>query len=872
MTPERWKDVRRILEEALERPDDGRRAFVASATAEDPDLLAEVTRLLDAEERASDFLETPAAATLAPALLSEETDPPGTRRIGPYVLNEKIGQGGMGRVYRAVRREGDFQRQVALKIVNRGMNTEFILRRFRNERQILAGLDHPAIAHLYDGGTTEDGLPYFAMEYIEGKDLLAWCDLHRLPTTGRLGIFLQVCAAVSYAHRNLVVHRDLKPSNILVTAEGAPKLLDFGLAKILNSEVSSRTADVTAMGTRLLTPEYASPEQIRGEKITTASDLYSLGVLLYELLSGHRPYILKTREPGEIARAVCEEEPERPSAAVSRVETIPAADGEPADTLTPETVSATREGDPVRLRKRLGGDLDNIVLMCLRKEPERRYGSVELLAEDIRRHLDGRTVRARKDTLGYRTAKFVRRHGVYVAAGTLAAASLVAGLGVSLHQTRIARVERARAERRFQQVRKLANTFLFDVHDAIAELPGSTKARALLVKEGLAYLDSLAQESGDDRKLKAELAAAYLRVAEVQSSVGAANEGDSASAFANYRTAVGMREDLANDDTPEPGESEALADAQIRFAGFLAKTGSFPEAAAWGRKAVVNREAIFAREPSNLLAEANLGSTQQRLAWSVSASGDLDEARRLLEGSVAHLENAARGGRGEAWILQSLGFTYHDLGETWERAGDYRQALESYDKARLATENVLVSDRLNTRARLRLASTLADMGFCRRKLGEMQAALVLLRDALPIAETLAAEDARNVQAKSVLGMTNILLGETLVPAGRPQEALGHDGAAAMIFEAIVASDPMNAWARTQIGRAYLATGDALSAVSRERRSPEERKRACSFFRRSVQAFSLLRSEGRLPGIEKPLLDEAEQKLRACDSAAVRKES
>ena len=867
MTPERWRKVREIFEEALEYEGEGRASFVDAAAAGDTALAAEVLRLLASEEIAADFLETPAVAAVVPRRLAEETDPPGTQRVGPYVLHEKIGQGGMGRVYRAVRWDEAYQRQVALKIVNRGMNTEFILRRFRNERQILAGLDHPNIARLYDGGTTGDGLPYFAMEYIEGKDLIAWCDARRLPVTRRLELFLDVCSAVAYAHRNLVVHRDLKPGNVLVTAEGVPKLLDFGLAKVLNADVSSRVADVTAMNTRLLTPEYASPEQIRGEKITTASDIYSLGVILYELLTGHRPYQLRTRDPAEIARAVCEQEPERPSAAVRRVEKAPGLEGDEPVSLTPESVSATREGDPARLAKRLAGDLDNIVLVCLRKEAERRYGSVELLAEDIRRHLDGRPVRARKDTFGYRAGKFVRRNKVTVAAVILVAASLVAGLGVSLRQTRIARAERARAERRFQQVRKLANTFLFDIHDAIADLPGATKARSLLVKEGLSYLDSLAQEAGDDRKLKAELAAAYLRVAEVQSSVGAANEGDSASAFGSYRKALALREDLAKDSAADAAGDD-LADAQIRFSGFLAKVGDLPGAIAWGQKAVANREAIRERDPSDLLAAARLGSTQQRLAWAISESGAPTQARLLLESSAAHLEKASRSPQSEPWMRHALGFTYADLAETWERTGDYRRALEMYEKSRVATESILVSEPLNTRARLRLAFTLGDMAFCRRMLGETTQSFAILERALPLAETLAAEDARNAQAKAALGMTRLLVGETTVTAGRPAEAVGHLGAAATIFEAMVAEDPMNAWARTQLGRVYLVTGDAWSATSRGRgKSPAESARACSFFRRSFDIFSQLKSEGRLPGIEAPLLDDAEKKQQACGAVA-----
>ena len=653
-----------------------------------------------------------------------------------------------------------------------------------------------------------------------------------------------------------------------MTDSGTPKLLDFGLAKVLNAGVTARTADLTGMDGRLLTPEYASPEQVRGDRITTASDIYSLGVILYELLTGRRPYRLKSREPGEIARAVCEQEPERPSAAVLRVEDPPSSDEEGPPRLTPEDASARRDSDPARLQRSLRGDLDNIVLMCLRKEPERRYASVESLAEDLLRHLEGRPVRARGATFTYRTGKFVRRNRVAVAAGALVAAALVVSLGVSLRQTRVARAERALAERRFQQVRKLARTFLFDVHDAVAELPGSTKARSLLVNEGLAYLDSLARETAGDRELKAELAAAYMRVAEVQGGVGVANEGDSGSALASLKKAVALREGLAAAYAREPGVKDDLAESQIRMSGVLAKTGNLVESIAWGRKAVANREAVLALNASDLVAEARLGATQQRLAWSISASGAPLEARALLDRAVAHLERAARAPAAPGWILQALGYAYHDLAETWERTSDYGQALATYEKARHLTEGILAADPLNTRARLRLVFTLGDISFAHRMLGETPRALAALERALPLAEQLAAEDARNAQAKSALGMTRLLFGETLVVSGAAREALGQLGAAATIFEALIAGDPMNAWARTQLGRVYLHTGKAWDAQrGRGARSAGDAGRACSYFRRSAEALSQLEAEGSLPGIEKPLVEEAQTRRRACDGGS-----
>ncbi len=435
MDPERWERIKQLFQSVLGRDPSDRSAFLAEACASDPDLRREVETLISSHEQAGGFLEEPALAA-EPELLLEENALPqsaeeGSRlsvgqQVGPYRLTAEIGRGGMGAVYLAERADGQYRKKVAIKLVKRGMDTEAILRRFRKERQILAGLDHPNIARFLDGGTTEEGLPYFVMEYIQGKSFFEYCDVEKLPVSERLKLFRSVCSAVQHAHNCQIVHRDLKPSNILVTAEGIPKLLDFGIAKLLSPEPFSQTAELTATGFHLMTPDYASPEQVRGEEITTATDVYSLGVVLYELLTGHRPYRLKAHGPQEIAKAICEEEPEMPSSAVSRIEEVPAPDGTSPDRLTSESVAQTREGNPAKLRRRLAGDLDNIVLKAIRKEPYRRYQSVEQLSEDIRRHLEGLPVIARKDTLGYRTVKLIRRRKARLATAALVLLTILA--------------------------------------------------------------------------------------------------------------------------------------------------------------------------------------------------------------------------------------------------------------------------------------------------------------------------------------------------------------------------------------------------------------------------------------------------------------
>jgi serine/threonine protein kinase len=452
MTPERWQKVNELFYVALERGAGERRDFLAEACGEDEALSEEVESLVAAHERAGGFIQTPAFADAVQLLAGHEERPTTGRQVGAYRIIEEIGHGGMGAVYLAERADEQYKKRVAIKLIKRGMDTESVLKRFRNERQILANFDHPNIARLLDGGTTEDGLPYFVMEYIEGRSVDEYCDAHNLSITERLNLFRQICSAVSYAHRHLVIHRDIKPSNILVTVEGVPKLLDFGIAKILQSGASAETI-TTATGLRLMTPEYASPEQVGGAQVTIVSDVYSLGVVLYELLSGHSPYRFKSRSPQDIAQTIGETEPEKPSTVIDRVEETTDGQRSPV-TLTPEGVSGTREGSPERLRRRLRGDLDNIVLTAMRKEPQRRYVSAEQFSEDIRRHLAGLLVLARRDALAHRAAKFVRRNKAAVTAAALISLTLLGGIVAITWQAHrfgvrgtTAEAEQARADR-----------------------------------------------------------------------------------------------------------------------------------------------------------------------------------------------------------------------------------------------------------------------------------------------------------------------------------------------------------------------------------------------------------------------------------------
>jgi serine/threonine protein kinase len=482
LTPERWGLIRQIFDGALERPDVDRAAYLRVVCARDDELRREVESLLSSHAAAGDFLDKPAAhvSGMTHTLVSSGVEvpeyPPGYR-VGPYQLEKCIGRGGMGSVWLAARFDNEFKKRVAIKLVKRGMDTQEILRRFRLERQVLAGLTHPNIAALIDGGSTPDGLPYLVMEYVEGIRIDHYCEKRKSAITERLKLFRDVCAAVQYAHGNLVVHRDLKAGNILVTAEGVPKLLDFGIAKLIRTEFDTLAAAETRPELRPMTLDYASPEQVRGDPITTATDVYSLGVLLYKLLTGKSPYGQAARSDSTLRKAICEREPLRPSAVVLTDEkaVIPQAT-QRIDVAEEETRDKARR----RLKKKLAGDLDMIVLMALRKEPVRRYASVEQFSEDIHRYLEGRPVIARSDTFGYRSAKFVRRHAVAVAATAMAALTLFAAAIFEQRSAARAARERSLAEERLRMVDVESLRQQRDLLDVYFRLAESQSAPAAL--------------------------------------------------------------------------------------------------------------------------------------------------------------------------------------------------------------------------------------------------------------------------------------------------------------------------------------------------------------------------------------------------------
>ena len=513
MTPERYQQVKALFYATQELEPEDRAAFLAQRCDGDASLRYAVEELLASANKIEAFIEKPAYAIIGQSLANDLSAPfVEGKRIGQYQILRKLGEGGMGAVYLARRADEVYEKQVAIKLIRRGFDNAELLRRFYNERQILARLDHPNIARLLDGGATEDGLPYYVMDYVEGRPLLDYCDEQTLAIEDRLKIFRTVGSAVQHAHQNLIIHRDLKPNNILVTKDGVPKLLDFGIAKVFQPEADTRSSEVTVTELRVMTPEYASPEQIAGKHITTASDVYSLGVILYQLLTGQRPYRFRSPSPQDIAQAISEQEPTKPSQAVSgkakrakgKEERAKSSDGQ----LTTDNGQKTNPQSEIRNPKFLRGDLDNIVLMALRKEPARRYASVEQFATDIGRYLEGLPVIARRDTFSYRASKFVKRNRYAVAAALIVAMLLLAGVGGIVRQAKIATIQRDRAQKEAVKAERI-NKFFQDMlarANVRWSASGSGKKQNVTVIEALDEATAkIENELNDEPEVKAEI-------------------------------------------------------------------------------------------------------------------------------------------------------------------------------------------------------------------------------------------------------------------------------------------------------------------------------------------------------------------------------
>lgn len=871
MSDSRWHRLNEVFQRALDAAPEARDAVVRELCRGDAALADEVARLLAAHERSDRFMEQTAIAS-ARLWLDAPDGPPVGQRVAAYRLVRELGRGGMGAVYLAERADGQYEQRVALKLIKRGMDTEQVLARFRAERQILASLDHANIARLLDGGTTDDGLPFFAMEYVEGVPIDEYADVHAASIEERLQLFLQVCSAVSYAHQHLVVHRDIKPLNILVTAEGAPKLLDFGIAKVLQAGADEETSTVTGM--RLLTPEYASPEQVEGRHATTVSDVYALGVVLYELLTGRSPYRLRSRTPLDIVEAVRTTDPERPSVVVT------ARDGAEVPrrrNARGDWVAVTRSGSTDRLRRRLRGDLDTILLTALRKEPARRYPSVDQFAEDIRRHLAGLPVRARPDTFRYRTGKFARRNRVPVAAAALVLLALLGGITATAWQARQARAAQARAERRFNDVRKLANAVLFDYHDAIRELRGSMAVRERLVRDALGYLDGLAQEAHGDAALQRELAGAYRRVGDVQGGDPGSSLGDAPGAIASYRKAAAILEELLRADSTAAAPRRDLAQVSLALGRLVWESGDLPQGLAHAQRARALLAPLVVASPADTDLRIRLSAAYDLLGTISIDEGQYARAQEFHRADLDQLERAPPAEQQRPEVRRAISVAYGHLADAQVELGDLRGALESHRRS-LAIRTALATefpDNANYEylvgsARYYMATVLGRMNrwaealdlfnvnlrheataFGHLRVGEALAALdrheeatMHLRRALELQRRDLLPDSTNLYNRLAVAEGEARLCKSVAALHRPDGAAVCASAAAIIRATPV--EPTNAFPRAhfgglwpEIGAAYEALAAAGGTVARS----EARAAAADAYRQAVEIWADLTARG-----------------------------
>ena len=731
--PERWRRLEAIFEEVSAIPVAEQTGRLATLCAGDGELLADAQSLLRAaveEKRITDSF-VPRKGQVA-----EAGDTHIGRRVGPYELERLLGRGGMGAVYLARRVDGQFEQQVAVKLIDVPLVGSVFRERFRQERQILAGLSHPFIARLLDGGVGEEGEPYLAMEYADGLPIQKYCETHSLGLRARIELFRKVCTAVRFAHQNMVIHRDLKPDNILVLEDGTPKLLDFGTAKLVTPDERGAESDFTRQGFHSFTPQYASPEQVLGQPISTASDTYSLGVLLFLLMTGEMPYELKEFSTVEMVRVICEQPAPKPSE------------------------RAARGG--------IDSDIDAIVSKALRKEPEARYASVEQLIADLDAYGSGRPVAAHQGSFRYRARKFARRNRLPVAAASLLAATLVAGIVGVIWQARIANIERRKAEAQVEDLRKLSNSLLTEIDGAIQKIPGSTEAQRLLVGVVLEHLDRAAKDAAGDPQLALDLANAYTESSRVQGNPYMQNIGD------------------------VPG---ALASAD---------------------KAIAIATAVARQQPSNPAAARTLGLAQEARSEVLFGVGRIQESVAAMRAAAATLDQLASRPRAETGILREAASAYGSLGDELGQSGsaslgDPVAAVAAYHKA-LALEDRIVRLRPNYPIALRaiaighmkIASITAET--------DPAAALPDYGEAVDAMKALSSGLGQTLLNGRPLAIILMKQGSALMEIGRYREALSDMAQARALLRPTLAADPNDTRARY----------DMVAALDNEAQCYEER--------------------------------------------------
>ena len=839
MNPAQWEAAGHVFEQALALPGGERTAFVDRACAGDEELRREVSSLVASHRASPGGFVQERIERAATAFFEASAHPP---RVGPYRLIRELGRGGMGTVFLAERDDDQYRASVAVKLVRPGMDTEFILVRFRRERQTLARLQHPNISRLLDGGTTDQGLPYIVMEYIDGPAVTVFADQAALGLPERLALFRDLCSAVDYAHRNFIIHRDLKPGNILVGSDGVPNLLDFGICKLLQAEPSSGDETVAAP----MTPNYASPEQIRGEPATPLSDVYALGAVLYELLTGQCPRRFDGLTPVAVEQRLATSAIQLPSAA-----------------------AAGR-----KWARQLTGDLDNVVMRALETDPARRYESAAQFAEDVRRYLEHEPVRARPQTRWYRAGKFVQRHRGGVAAAAAILVVLAGGLAASLYQARV-------AESRLQQVRSLADALVFDVHDAVRDLPGATRARATIVKTGVRYLNSLVASASGDPKAEARLATAYRRLGDAQGGIESSNLGATSEALVSYRQAASLLDDALR---RAPADLEAVTERLIvedRIGTMQGYTGKVRDSLATFQNAIRAaapfettgdagvREALGAIYIQSSEAHRNLEDYQ-------AALHDSREALRLFTGLVAVRGTDAVFRSSLAESYAAVGMAEIGLLQLPEALGHFRQGVDEMERLVAADPRNAPLKRDLMMAYGHVADVLGNPGV--GNLGDRAAAFQAFRRAADLAKELYEVDRVNQRAVSDYGIALSRV-ETVMDDG-PEKIQVQRDSLAVLGEA-AAIDPANVQMKVyevlvaqHLGDSLVAAGDARGAREAYARAVQVAEPALSSGQASLlilftqTAQRLARVDG-ASGRRSEALDVGRRAVQASESGATR---
>ena len=870
-----WTEIKEVFNAALDLSEPERSAFLNNCRE---DLRLEVEKLLKANDGAKDFIREPAIVEIG---LSEEDEPDfyTGKQIDSYKIIKEIGHGGMGTVYLANRADESFDKPVAVKLIKRGMDTNAVLKRFVMERQILANLEHPNIAGLLDGGSTTDGLPYLVMEYVEGEPITKYCDSHRFSTVERLELFRKVCSAISHAHQNLVVHRDIKPSNILVTEDGTPKLLDFGIAKLLHPDWSLDTNEATATMFRVMTPEYASPEQIRGLPITTASDVYSLGVVLYELLSGERPYKIDSRMSDEAAQIVLTAEPVKPSA-ISNFK-FQISNSKSKNITDPNDVQpATNDEQKTNLKskihnpKSLKGDLDNIILKALRKEPERRYPSVQEFSEDIRRHLAGLPVTATADTTFYRFNKFVKRHRAGVLAGGLMVSTLLVATTITAWQAYVAQSERAKAEQRFNQVRELANTILFDYNDKIKLLPGTVELREKLVTDALKYLDNLAQGSEGDISLRRDLVKAYDKVGEVQFGLSNGNLGNSSGALQSYRKALSIAEQITSEKNATDEDFLNLANIYQSVAGIIGETGDIETDISMKEKAIFILQRLLLAQPDNIELKSNLAKVYFYLGTPLTIAGYDEKAKESFQKAGEIYEQLTRNEPQNPKHPRNIALTYKYLSLLLSRQHEFNESWELANKA-LEIDKIRVRNLPNeAQVQYDVSASYSAIGDCLYEMQDLAGAKEAFNITLSIRDELSAKDPQNAYFRDTSAETYYRLSLVWTKLGKPLKAIALAEKAISLVGISMKTDSSDVFNQIRLAQYKSSLGNAYLVLAAEKNEPAETKRehlknARFFLQESSELWKTLYSKNVVPKFNESEMKQTTEKFAECEALLAR---